>query len=85
MSEQARIVEQGRRQRAWILKRCSAEWEWFADPKTGRRVYQVPASETGRFYYTTRTSCTCPDAEYRPELVCKHQASVAMRQHRKVA
>lgn len=44
--------------------------------KDGRKAYGIPAaSEPGRYYLVTRTSCDCYDGQRR---TCKHQLAVQL-------
>jgi len=39
----------------------------------------VPSCTTeGAFYVTSLTSCSCPDAKYRPAKTCKHQIAARL-------
>ena len=40
--------------------------------------YRVPSTVRGRAYRTTTSECSCPDATFRPHLICKHRLAAEL-------
>ena len=78
MSSVATPSSDSRGQRALALVASGAlEHPVYLENSHAQRL--VPScTNAGSFYVTDATSCTCPDATYRPGKSCKHQIAVRL-------
>ena len=75
---QSRTRLDGRMARALELLPQARTWRHGTRKSDGRRFHLVPGS-TGKVYWTTATSCSCPDFQNRG-LTCKHSLAVALHE-----
>ena len=71
-------LSDARTQRAIVLAADAGQWLKCRATADGRKAYGIRSSSSGVYYITTRSSCTCPDAQYGNAPHCKHQLAVAI-------